>query len=39
MNNEKAKNAKREGEKLRIREPHSVKRSMNLVWKIHIVAR
>ena len=35
MNNEKAKNAKQEGEKFRIREPHIVK----LIWKIHEAAR
>ena len=35
MNNEKANNAKRGGEKLRIWEPHSVKRFMKSIWNIH----
>jgi hypothetical protein len=39
MSNEKAKNAKRGGEKLRIQKLHIPKRIMKLVWKIHEVAR
>ena len=37
MNNEKAKNAKRNGQKSRIRKPQSTKILMKLVGKIHEV--
>ena len=37
MNNEKAKNVKQQGEKLRIQKPSSATIFMN--WKIHEVAR
>ena len=39
MINEKAKNAKRGGEKLRIQKSYIPKRFMKLVWKIREVAR
>ena len=37
MNNEKVKNVKQGGEKLRIRKLKSAKMCMKLVWKIHAV--
>jgi hypothetical protein len=39
MNNEKTKDTKGGGKKLRIRKPQSARIFMKLVWKIHEVAR
>ena len=39
MNNEKEKNGKGGGEKLRIQKPYNAEKIMKLIWKMHEVVR